>query len=148
MPNSPYATSAGDVVAQRRTSNPASTLAWLRAPKPAVTKRFATDVGPVQYNRLLRTGTTHKRLSYLVDAACEISLCDSQGGTLVFDHCHRHGWVRAVLCNGHNVRIAHLEAAWLQYGVDLSGTPYWPVLMSCGDCRDLAGAAAGGEHSD
>lgn len=40
-----------------------------------------------------------------------------------------------MLCYKHNVRIGHLEAAWLEYGIDLSGTPFWPVLMSCEPCR-------------
>lgn len=121
-----------------RLSDPVSTLAWLNEPPAArPPKRFAADRGQVLYRQWMQTGTQHRRLSYLVGAACEISTCGATEPAiaLVFDHCHIHGWIRAVLCNGHNVRIAHLEAAWRDYGIDLSGTPYWPILMGCHGCE-------------
>ncbi len=126
-------------MSRQRVSDPAATLAWLRTPQPvAAPKRFARDWGQMRYTRLMQSSRTHVRLAYLAGATCEIDGCTSipEAVMLVFDHCHRHGWVRAVLCNAHNVRIAHLEAAWLEYGLDFTSTPYWPVLMACADCRD------------
>lgn len=120
---------------EARTNDPALTRAWLTRPKPAPEpKQFIAQLGYVRYSTWMQRGKTNQRWLYLNGATCEICQAVQGSAVLVFDHCHRHGWVRAVLCNSHNVRIAHLEAAWLEYGIDLTATPYWTVLMNCQGC--------------
>lgn len=121
-----------------RATDPAATLTWLRAPKPALTpKQFVTDQGHVRYSRLMQSSRNHWRSAYLIDATCELGDCGTRGdaSVLFFDHCHRHGWIRAVLCNAHNSRLGHIEAVWLECAVDLSGTPYGAILGNCLECR-------------
>lgn len=109
---------------------------------PVDLKRFAVAAGQMWYSRLKQSRMNVWRQQYLVDAFCEIPICGATGdaSALVFDHCHRHGWARAVLCYRHNAQLGHLEAAWLEYGLDLSGTPYGRILAGCLDC--MTGAPA------
>ena len=68
--------------------------------------------------------------------------------TLVFDHCHEHGWTRGVLCNSCNVKLGYLETAMAIKGVrvDLGVTPYAKWIAQCPDCTEVV-ATPGRAHS-
>lgn len=79
------------------------------------------------------------RISYARTAACEFPGCGLTGEyaeVLVFDHCHVHGFVRGLLCTGHNARLCQIEAVAAISGVtvDLGTTPYAKMLARCPGC--------------
>ena len=70
---------------------------------------------------------------------CEFPGCGLTGEyaeVLVFDHCHVHGFVRGLLCTGHNARLGQIEAVAAISGVtvDLGTTPYAKMLARCPGC--------------
>lgn len=69
-------------------------------------------------------------------SACEIDPVSDQEQRMVFDHCHRHGWVRGMLCRQHNLQLGHLEAAMKIEGVavDLGSSVYAHYLALCPEC--------------
>lgn len=101
-------------------------------------KRFVETMGQMTYNAVKRK-PQHWRLAYAVDARCEVEGCLVAGmeSGLVFDHCHAHGWVRAVLCARHNARMGLVDALVREEGLDFSMTRYGPILASCPDCATL-----------
>jgi len=79
------------------------------------------------------------RISFARTAACEFPGCGLTGEyaeVLVFDHCHVHGFVRGLLCTGHNARLCQIEAVAAISGVtvDLGTTPYAKMLARCPGC--------------
>jgi hypothetical protein len=121
--------------APKRSMNPTETRAWLAEPKGFVRKGFVREFGQVRYNSVAKNGPQASRIQYLADALCEVDGCETGGHEkLVFDHCHEHGWVRAVLCYKHNTRLGHLEAVLRECVVDLSGTPYGLIVANCAGC--------------
>lgn len=94
---------------------------------------FVAKWGSVRYLNWLSPLNRKTREQYRVDARCEIPACDTQR-SVVFDHCHRHGWIRATLCQLHNQRISLYEEARTVYGINIEGTPYWHILAKCREC--------------
>lgn len=103
------------------------------------TKRFIERIGEMQYNMVMRKEVAW-RMGYAADAVCEMTGCTASGPypQLVFDHCHRHGWVRGMLCNSCNVKVGRIESVMLIEGIvmNVSGTSYASFLANCPDCRD------------
>lgn len=98
---------------------------------------FTERFGHVQYSRV-KNRVTHWRIGLINSARCEFPGCGISGGygVLIFDHCHRHGVVRGVLCQGCNVRVGRIEAAFLLEGVtvDLGASAYGDWLRNCPGC--------------
>jgi hypothetical protein len=98
---------------------------------------FTECFGHVQYNQVKRR-PDHWRIGVLAERGCEFSGCGAgiELETLVFDHCHLHGVVRGILCNGCNVRVGRIEAALLLDGVtvDLGTSAYGDWLRNCPGC--------------
>lgn len=85
--------------------------------------------------------TRQTRLRYLASEmpVCEIKNCvvaGAHGPVIVFDHCHRHGWVRGLVCTTHNRIIGKVEAVMQIDGVrvDLGETFLADWLTRCPDC--------------
>jgi len=98
---------------------------------------FIGQHGHVLYGRLA-SKSQDWRVRYINNARCEFSV-DCAGATLVFDHCHEHGWVRGVLCNSHNVKMGYIDVVSRTEGitVDLGDTPYGQWAMRCPDCAEI-----------
>lgn len=98
---------------------------------------FIERFGHVQYLQVMRR-PAHWRIAAAAKAVCEFTGCDVAGGyyALIFDHCHRHGVVRGVLCTGCNVRVGRIEAVMTIEGVtvDLGTSAYGQWLSRCPDC--------------
>jgi hypothetical protein len=110
-----------------------------------VKKRFTEKFGTVSYTTL-KAKPPHWRHGYAATANCELG-CGGEGeyGTaVVFDHCHRHGWVRGLVCNMCNSRIGQIEAVMAIPGVrvDLGTSPWATFLAGCPDCKAGGGDAA------
>ncbi|MFD0902310.1 endonuclease domain-containing protein [Actinomadura sediminis] len=105
-------------------------------------KRFVETNGSIQYS-VIKSKPQHWRLAYWVDATCEVKDCDAAGlyGGLVFDHCHAHGWIRAVVCPRHNMRLGVIDALVREDGMDFSQTRYGPILTNCPDCSTTVAAS-------
>lgn len=101
-------------------------------------KRVIESLGHVQYTAIMRK-PQYWRIQFAIGVICEMDGCTTGGpyGELVFDHCHRHGWVRGMLCNAHNVKVGRLEAVMRIDGIviDVTGTSYGAFLANCPDCR-------------
>ncbi len=95
---------------------------------PSFIERF----GHVDYRTVVRQ-PAHWKVSCLDESCCEMEGCRSRSTVYVFDHCHRHGWVRGVLCNGCNVKLGYLESVMSIPGVtvDLGNTAYGRFLANC-----------------
>lgn len=58
-----------------------------------------------EIKRGLRTGSLT-----VATGPCEIGRCASGSANLVYDHCHRHGHVRGVLCNSCNSVMKRIDS--------------------------------------
>lgn len=100
---------------------------------------FVERFGHVQYLQVKRR-PDHWRASVANNSICEFDGCRAGGGygALIFDHCHRHGIVRGILCNGCNVRIGRIEALLGLAGVavDLGVTAFARWLANCPECPE------------
>lgn len=77
--------------------------------------------------------------------ACEVAFANieaqqaSRGAMLVFDHCHRHGWVRGLICMACNNDLALFEpeprSAWAASAAGALLTLVTAHLAKCPDCR-------------
>ena len=96
---------------------------------------FTEHFGNVQYARVIKKPAAW-RTRCLARYYCEFTGCRGDGA-VVFDHCHRHGWIRGVLCKGCNIRLGHLEAVMSIDGVtvDLGSTGYARFLASLASGR-------------
>ena len=102
-----------------------------------VKQRFIQRFGHIPY-RKVQAKPAHWRATYAATASCELGCgaAGAHGDALVFDHCHRHGWVRGLVCTPCNTRLGHIEAVMAIPGVrvDLGRTPWGQFLANCPDC--------------
>jgi hypothetical protein len=70
-----------------------------------VMSTFIERHGLVNY----RLNQKQTRTRIYPDGPCEITGCKKYAGPLVLDHCAFHGWIRGVLCSGHNVMMASID---------------------------------------
>ena len=96
---------------------------------------FVAEFGHIPYLQVAAK-PPRWRTAYLARASCELDGCISSPGRLVFDHCHPHGYVRGVLCNGHNIQVGRIEMVMALEGVtvDLGTTVCARHLARCADC--------------
>jgi hypothetical protein len=66
---------------------------------------FIERHGLVSYR--LNRGRTRTRI--YPDGQCEMTDCKTHTAPRVLDHCSLHGWIRGVLCSGHNVMMASID---------------------------------------
>jgi hypothetical protein len=97
---------------------------------------FVELFGHAQYADIGSYENSGWRASFIGTGECELFGCGEHGPALVFDHCHRHGWVRGLLCPSHNVRLGQIDAVRAIEGavVDLMATPYGRYLPNCFEC--------------
>jgi hypothetical protein len=118
------------------------------ARRVAPEERFIERFGHVRYIDVLRKPPAW-RVAYAKTAACEMGGCGREGAyaeVLIFDHCHRHGWVRGMLCNGHNVHLGRIEAVAALDGVivNLGSSVLGEFVARCPDCAGAGAVAARG----
>jgi hypothetical protein len=103
----------------------------------AVLRGFVATCGHIQYRDVTSERHVRWRERHLSRCICEIPGCAAgPGAPLVFDHCHEHGWVRGVVCCGHNYRLGQVDAVLAIDGavVDLAATAYARHLANCPGC--------------
>lgn len=112
--------------------------------------RFITAFGHVRYNQIhnrpqafklavVRSGCDIADCSLSRDLTDPIVRCWSPPEGIVFDHCHQHGFVRGLLCNGHNVVLGRLEAVMSMPGVSVTlgpDSPFHSYIANCPVCSD------------
>lgn len=120
---------------------------------------FTDKYGLVQYGET--KFFTRERIMKDKRQRCEIIGCNWTSGT-IYEHCHRHGWVRGLVCSGCNSRMARVDA--VAYG--LSRYPFTDMMygdgpsaaetshalithwMRCPDCAAVAFIALAGKIKD
>ena len=93
---------------------------------------FVIRHGLVQYK-------PYQLRKYSRDGLCEIcGMPPYSGGkpTLLFDHCHDHGWVRGLLCNVCNDQVAFIENGWRRIINKWVSSRFPEYRLNCPDCRD------------
>lgn len=103
----------------------------------SIARPFTERFGHVQYT-VAKGRPDHWRISVVAGSTCEFPGCEVRGGygVMVFDHCHRHGWVRGMLCSSCNVKVGRVEAVMTldDVSVDLGTSGYARWLANCPDC--------------
>jgi hypothetical protein len=95
---------------------------------------FVERYGPILYADIAPYWL--ERIGVLRTSVCEIPHCTTGSTELFADHCHRHGWVRGLVCPSHNTRLGQVDAVRELDGLiaDFSCTVYGAHLANCWPC--------------
>lgn len=94
---------------------------------------YIRDFGQVQYS---------EGMFFPPDSSCEV--CDTADCRRMVDHCHKHGWVRGVVCNRCNQVLRGVDRG-LRAASRYTGHWHncldcckigWPPAPPCWNCRD------------
>jgi hypothetical protein len=93
---------------------------------------FVARYGHVEYRRVMAREQLAIRAQILAGGTCEVDHRHSRDG-LVFDHCHDHAWVRAVVCHSCNVKLGQLDATRKLPGITVvpADTGFGRIIMKC-----------------
>jgi len=74
-------------------------------------KQARTEQWQAEIKQLLQTGmlSTRKATAYEAILAIIEAERPRRSAMLVFDHCHRHGWVRGLICGACNIELTLFE---------------------------------------
>lgn len=98
---------------------------------PDVPQGFVGKYGHVEYRKVMAPEKRAVRAQILAASMCEVSR--RHGAAQVFDHCHAHSWVRAVVCSSCNVKLGQLDAVRNLPGIAIvpGETGFGRIIMNC-----------------
>lgn len=104
------------------------TVSWLQVAE-VPSGGFVVRSGFVQYS-------PYRLRKYSRDGLCEICGRPPSGKPiLLFDHCHRHGWVRGLICNWCNIQAGYVENDQSRRALSYFLQRFPEYRRNCPDCR-------------